>query len=135
MSKLKDLIQDNSDSLNGIVGIGDVDEESKRKTMSKVPLSFTVFVNAIQVFLHDLCFFIPHQMEEGKLNRMVTKAANINKKVIKLLSKLMEAQDVEIEPMKIVKLQDWQLIDLNYIDMVFKQTKFPSESSQSMLLD
>jgi hypothetical protein len=72
---------------------------------------------------------------KNSLHKMIVKTGKINVKINKLISEIMTPEDICINPIDIVKIQDEQLLSLEYIDNMFKLDKFPDILNKSNLLD
>lgn len=66
---------------------------------------------------------------------MIVKTGKINVKINELISEIMTPEDICINPIDIVKMQDEQLLSLEYIDNMFKLDQFPDMLNKSNLLD
>lgn len=66
---------------------------------------------------------------------MFVKTGNINTKVNELISKIMAPEDIQMIPIDVVKMQDEQLLSLEYIESMFKLDNFPDKITQVNVLD
>lgn len=110
-------------------------EEESKSNAGDIPLSLKVFINTFQIFVHDLCYLIPSDIDKNNLHKMFIKTGNINTKVNELISKIMAPEDIQMIPIDVVKMQDEQLLSLEYIESIFKLDSFPDKITQVNVLD
>jgi hypothetical protein len=72
---------------------------------------------------------------KNSLHKMILKTGKINVKVNELISEIMTPDDICINPIDIVKMQDEQLLSIEYIENMFKLDEYPDILNRSNLLD
>lgn len=109
--------------------------ESQKVRLEDLPLPERVFINTILIFLQELCLIAPVDLDDKKVMKMLTKAKNVNERVIKMLKEVVDVKDIELSPKEILQIQDEQLVSLEYVEALFKPDKYPTEWKQAQVID
>lgn len=66
---------------------------------------------------------------------MFKRARQINQDFFELMSEELHLEDIETKPIKCVRMQDEHLLNLEYIETLFKSEKYPDDLNQQSLMD